>query len=152
MVIQGPNGCGKSTLIKLLNGIIFPMEGSYTYEDHEITEKALKEMYRQVGENQYNEKGILQKGMIIRHLVLPNNIENSKQVLKWIKENMPETITISLMAQYFPTYKAKQDSEINRKLTQEEYNEIEEYLYELEIENGYIQDLEDEEEKYVPKF
>ena len=56
------------------------------------------------------------------------------------------------MAQYFPTYKSNEDSQINRKLTQEEYDEIENYLYELDLENGYIQDLEDEEEKYVPKF
>ena len=109
-------------------------------------------MYRQVGKNQYDGNGMLKKGMIIRHLVLPNNIQNSKDVLKWIKENLPEDITISLMAQYFPTYKANEDSQINRKLTQEEYDEIENYLYELDLENGYIQDLEEEEEKYVPKF
>lgn len=164
-ILYNTSGYEKVETLKMLEGYIDIYLPDFKYYDNnlakrlsgvanyrEITEKALKEMYRQVGENQYNEKGILQKGMIIRHLVLPNNIENSKQVLKWIKENMPETITISLMAQYFPTYKAKQDSEINRKLTQEEYNEIEEYLYELEIENGYIQDLEDEEEKYVPKF
>ena len=65
---------------------------------------------------------------------------------------MPEDIMISLMAQYFPTYQASNDDEINRKLTQEEYDEIESYLYELDLENGYIQDLEDEEEKYVPDF
>ena len=65
---------------------------------------------------------------------------------------MPEDITISLMAQYFPTYKSNEYIQINRKLTQEEYDEIENYLYELDLENGYIQDLEDEEEKYVPKF
>ena len=109
-------------------------------------------MYRQVGENKYNGDGILQKGMIIRHLVLPNNIQNSKNVLKWIKENMPTNVVISLMAQYFPTYKASNDPEINRKLTEEEYSQIENYLYELNIENGYIQDLADEEESYVPDF
>lgn len=109
-------------------------------------------MYRQVGENKYNEERILQKGMIIRHLVLPNNIQNSKDVLKWIKENMPQNIVISLMAQYFPTYKALEDKEIGRKLTLEEYDEIENYLYELNLENGYIQDLADEEESYVPDF
>ena len=113
--------------------------------------KCLIEMQRQVGENKYNDDGILVKGMIIRHLVLPNNIDNSKKVLNWIKENMPEAI-ISLMAQYFPTYKAKEIEEISRKLSLEEYNEIVEYLYELDLENGYMQDLSDEEEKYVPDF
>lgn len=118
----------------------------------EVAEKAILEMYRQVGKNQYDEKGLLKKGMIIRHLVLPNNIQNSKNVLKWIKDNMPNDITISLMAQYFPTYRACEDKEINRKLTKQEYEEIENYLYELGIENGYMQDLEEDEEKYVPKF
>ena len=56
------------------------------------------------------------------------------------------------MAKYLTKYKAIEDNEINRKLKQKEYNEIEKYLYKLNIENGYIQDLEDEEEKYVPKF
>lgn len=118
----------------------------------EVAEKAILEMYRQVGKNQYDENGLLKKGMIIRHLVLPNNIQNSKNVLKWIKDNMPNDITISLMAQYFPTYKACEDKEINRKLTKQEYEEIENYLYELGIENGYMQELEEDEEKYVPKF
>ena len=118
----------------------------------EVTTKALLEMKRQVGKNIYDENGILKRGMIIRHLVLPENIQNSKEVLKWIKNNMGDDITISLMAQYFPTYKALEDNQINRKLTPDEYNEIEEYLYKLNIDNGYIQDLEEEEEKYVPKF
>ena len=109
-------------------------------------------MYRQVGKNQYDENGMLKKGMIIRHLVLPNNIQNSKDVLKWIKENMPEDITISLMAQYFPTYKAKEIPEIARKITKEEYEKVENYLYELDLENGYIQELGEHEEEYVPKW
>lgn len=117
----------------------------------EITQKAILEMYRQVGKNQYDENGILKKGMIIRHLVLPENIQNSKNILKWIKENI-ENSTISVMAQYFPTYKALEDNEINRKLTKEEFEEIENYVYELELENGYIQDLEENEEQYVPNF
>ena len=65
---------------------------------------------------------------------------------------MPENITISLMAQYFPTYKAKEYNEINRKITKNEYEEIENYLYELDFKNGYIQDLGDNEELYVPDF
>lgn len=118
----------------------------------EITTKALLEMKRQVGKNVYDENGMLKRGMIIRHLVLPENIQNSKDVLKWIKINMGDDITISLMAQYFPTYRALEDNQINRKLNKKEYKEIEDYLYKLNIDNGYIQDLEEEEEKYVPKF
>ena len=118
----------------------------------EVASKAIKEMQRQVGKNIFNEDGIMQKGIIIRHLVMPNNNENSKKVLKWIKLNMPKDVMISLMAQYFPTYKAENIEEISRKLNEEEYREIEDYLYSLDLENGYIQDLEDEEEKYVPNF
>ena len=71
---------------------------------------------------------MIQKGVIIRHLVLPNNIENSKEVLKWIKENLPEEIYVSVMAQYFPTYKAKENKELNRKLTKDEWEEIQSYI------------------------
>lgn len=83
----------------------------------DIATEAIKEMYRQVGKPKFNKDGIIQKGVIIRHLVLPNHIQNSKNILKWIKQNMPKDIYVSVMAQYFPTYKAKEDNYINRKLT-----------------------------------
>lgn len=118
----------------------------------EIATNAVKEMYRQVGRPILNEKGVMQKGLMVRHLILPNNIENSKRCLKWLKENFNDKIYISLMAQYFPTYKAKEISEINRKLTPKEYEGIENYLYDLDIENGYIQELGEHEEEYVPKW
>ena len=65
---------------------------------------------------------------------------------------MPKDITVSIMAQYFPTYKARELDELNRKLTKEEYEEVESYLYELDLENGYIQELGEHEEEYVPKW
>ena len=109
-------------------------------------------MYRQVGTAKFDERGIIQKGIIVRHLVLPNHLQNSKHILKWIKENMPEDIYVSVMAQYFPTYKAKEDALLNRKLTKKEYKQIEEYFYLLDIPNGYIQELGEHEEEYVPNF
>lgn len=164
-ILYNTSGYEDIKTLKMLEGYIDIYLPDFKYYDNdlamrlsnvknyrEITETAILEMKRQVGKNKYNENGILQKGIIIRHLVLPNNIQNSKDILKWIKKNLGKETTISLMAQYFPTYKALEDKEINRKLTKEEYKEIEQYLYELELENGYIQDLEDEEEKYVPKF
>ena len=72
--------------------------------------------------------------------------------MKWIKENVPENTFISIMAQYFPTYKAKEISDLNRKLTENEWKEIEKYIYELDIKNGYIQELGEHEEEYVPKW
>lgn len=118
----------------------------------EIATKAIQEMYRQVGTAKFDEDGIIQKGVIIRHLVLPNHLQNSKNILRWIKENMPEDIYVSLMAQYFPTYKAKEDKLINRKLTKKEYKEIENFFYTLDLQNGYMQELGEHEEEYVPKW
>ena len=126
----------------------------YSKVDHyfEIATKAIKEMYKQVGTAKFDENGILQKGVMIRHLILPNHLQNTKHILKWVKENMPDDIYVSIMAQYFPTYKAKEDSQIGRKLTKKEYREIENFLYTLNLQNGYIQELGEQEEEYVPKW
>lgn len=118
----------------------------------EIVSKAILEMISQVGEPIFDKDGMIKKGVMIRHLVLPNHIQNSKNVLKWIKENIPEEIYIDVMAQYFPTYKAKEDELINRKLTKREYKEIENYFYLLDFKNGYMQELGEHEEEYVPKW
>lgn len=118
----------------------------------EIATKAIQEMIRQVGVPKLNKNGTMENGVMIRHLVLPNQIENSKRVLKWMKENLPKEIYISVMAQYFPTYKAKEEKELNRKLTKKEWQEIEDYIEELEFENGYVQELGEHEEEYVPKW
>lgn len=107
----------------------------------EIATKAIKEMVKQVGVPKFDENGIMKNGVMVRHLVLPNNVENSKKVLKWLVKNLPKEIYISIMAQYFPTYKAKEIEKINRKLTNEEWREIEDYIQYLGIENGYVQEL-----------
>ena len=117
----------------------------------EIATKAIKEMYKQVGQATFNEEGIIQKGVIVRHLIFPNHLQNTKHILKWIKENLGD-IYVSIMAQYFPTYKAKGDSEIGRKLTKKEYKEIENFLFTLDLKNGYMQELGEHEEAYVPKW
>ena len=83
---------------------------------------------------------------------MPNHILNTKNILKYIKENFDENTYISVMAQYFPTYKAKENDKINRKITKKEYKEVEEYLYCLNLKNGYIQELGEHEEEYVPTF
>ena len=164
-ILYNTSGYENIETLKMLEGYIDIYLPDFKYYDNDLAmrlskvkdyrekaEAAILEMKRQVGENIYDQNGIMRKGLIIRHLVLPNNIQNSKDILKWIKENLGEETTISLMAQYFPTYKALENKEINRKLTKEEYEEIENYLYELNLKNGYIQDVEDEEEKYVQKF
>ena len=164
-IVYNTNGYENVETLRLLEGYIdiYLPDFKYYYNElgkkfsnvnnyFEVVTQAIKEMYRQVGSPQINENGIMTKGLMIRHLVLPNNIENSKQVLKWIKENIDNTVYVSIMAQYFPTYKAKDVDNLNRKLTQEEYDEIESYLYDLDLENGYIQELGEHEEEYVPRW
>lgn len=85
-------------------------------------------------------------------MILPNYMQNTKNILKWIKENMPVDVYVSIMAQYFPTYKAKKDILLNRKISRKEYKDIEKYLFTLELENGYMQELGEHEEEYVPNF
>lgn len=164
-IVYNTNGYENVKTIQDLNGYIDIYLPDLKYYSNELSKKyskvdnyfkytteAIKEMYRQVGCPVFDEKGIIQKGLIIRHLVLPNHLQNSKHVLKWIKENMPEDTYVSVMAQYFPTYKAKEDDLINRKLTKKEYKEIEEFLYTLDLKNGYMQELGEHEEEYVPDF
>ena len=164
-IIYNTNGYENIKTIKALNGYIDVYLPDLKYYSNELSKKyskidnyfkyateAIKEMYKQVGTPVFNENGIIRRGVIIRHLVLPNHIQNSKHILKWIKENMPEDIYVSIMAQYFPTYKAKEDNLLNRKLNKKEYKEIEEFLYMLNIKNGYIQELGEHEEDYVPDF
>ena len=164
-IIYNSNGYENIETIKMLNGYIdvyLPYLKYYTNElskkysnvDNyfEVATNAIKEMYSQVGNAVFDDNGIIQKGVIIRHLVLPNHIQNTKNILKWINENMPKDIYVSVMAQYFPTYKAKNDSLINRKLNKKEYKEVFNYLYSLDLQNGYIQELGSHEEEYVPDF
>lgn len=162
-IVYNTNGYETVEAIQKLNGYIDVYLPDLKYAENklgekyskvknyfEITTKAIKEMQLQVGKNEFNDKGIMTKGMIIRHLVLPNHIENSKKVLKWIKQNLGTKTYISVMAQYFPTYLAKEKEELNRKLTKEEWKQIEDYVEELGFENGFIQELGEHEEEYVP--
>lgn len=163
-IVYNTNGYEKVETLKMLEGYVDIYLPDFKYSDNDlgkrlskvdnyfgIVTEALKEMYRQTGKAVFNGEGIMQKGMIIRHLVLPNHILNSRRVLKWINENMHD-VYVSVMAQYFPTYKAKEIDDINRKLTKEEYEQIENYLYRLDLENGYIQELGEHEEEYVPHW
>lgn len=118
----------------------------------EVATKAIKEMERQVGNPKFDENGMIQKGLMIRHLVLPNHLQNTKQVLKWIHKNMDAHVYVSVMAQYFPEYKACERHDINRKLTKNEYEEIMNFAQELGIQKGYFQELEEDEKQYVPKW
>lgn len=164
-IIYNSNGYEKVETLQDLEGYIDVYLPDLKYYLNEIAEKysqapnyfevasrAILEMIRQVGSPQLDERGRIKKGVMIRHLVLPNHLQNTKHILKWMKENIPEDIYINIMAQYFPTYKAKEDKFINRKLTKREYKQIEQYFYSLNFKNGYIQELGEHEEEYVPKW
>ncbi len=164
-ILYNTNAYEKVETLKLLEGYIDIYLPDLKYAENilgkeyskvenyfEVATKAIQEMIRQVGTPKIEKDGTIKKGVMVRHLVLPNHIENSKKVLKWMKENLPEEIYVSVMAQYFPTYQAKKVETLNRKLTKEEWKEIEDYIGELEIENGYVQELGEHEEEYVPKW
>lgn len=164
-IVYNSNGYENVETIKKLDGYIDIYLPDLKYYDDDLAFKysgvknyfenatsAIKEMYNQVGSPVLDENGMMKKGLIIRHLVLPNNLQNSKDVLKWTNDNIDKKVFVSVMAQYFPTNKAKDFPEINRKLTKEEYEEIENYLYSLDLDNGYIQELGEHEEEYVPDF
>ena len=164
-IVYNTNGYESVETLKLLEGYvdIYLPDLKYYYDDlakkyskvdnyFQIATKAIQEMYRQVGAPVLDENGVMKKGLMIRHLILPNEVQNSKKVLKWIKGNIDSNVYVSIMAQYFPTYKAKEIPEIARKITKEEYEKVENYLYELDLENGYIQELGEHEEEYVPTW
>ena len=164
-VVYNTNGYESVETLKLLEGYIdiYLPDLKYYYNDlakkyskvdnyFEIATKAIQEMYRQVGAPVLDEDGVMKKGLMIRHLILPNEVQNSKKILKWIKENIDSNVYVSIMAQYFPTYKAKEIPELARKITKEEYEKVENYLYELDLENGYVQELGEHEEEYVPTW
>lgn len=163
-IIYNSSGYEKVESLKMLKGYIdvYLPDFKYYYNElgknlsgvnnyFEIAKDAIMEMYNQVGAPEFDENGMIKKGLIIRHLVLPNHIRNSKMVLKWINTNIDKNTYVSVMAQYFPTNKAMQTDDINRKLTEEELLEIKNYVQDLGI-NGYIQDLENDEAQYVPTF
>jgi len=110
----------------------------------------LREMLDQVGLLETDEDGVAVRGLLVRHLVLPGQLENSKACLRFLAELSPE-ITISLMSQYSPQYKARGHAAIGRALTAEEYDEITDYALGLGLENAFIQTLESQE-TYLPDF
>lgn len=117
-----------------------------------IVKKAVLEMMRQADHYEFDDEDVMQRGLIIRHLILPGRVEQSKQVLDWIRNNLPQDIRISLMAQYIPAGTAKDTPPLNRRITQDEYDEVADYMLDLGFEEGYVQELSSADEVYVPPF
>ena len=116
----------------------------------DIVKEVLREMLDQVGQLQMDDEGIAKQGLLVRHLVLPGQLDNSKKCLRFLADLSPD-IFVSIMSQYSPQFKAGNFQGINRKLTKEEYGEIMDFALELGLENAFIQELESQEH-YLPDF
>ena len=106
----------------------------------EANRAAIKEMWRQVGPVELDDAGRARRGMILRHLVLPNDIAGTRDVLGFVARELSPDVTISLMNQYFPANQAHSLPELSRKLTTEEYEAAVNYLLEFGLEKGYVQE------------
>jgi putative pyruvate formate lyase activating enzyme len=106
----------------------------------EVNRKAIKEMYRQVGDLETDEDGIARKGLIIRHLILPDSLAGSDRTFRFIREEISDKVRLSLMGQYFPSYRAGECVSIDRKITPEEYESVLESFFESGLSRGWMQE------------
>ncbi len=111
---------------------------------------SLKEMVRQVGDKLETERGVAKKGVIVRHLVLPGNIENSKEVFRVIKKNISVNVPVSLMAQYSPMPEVRRHPLLSRRITKDEYSRVLDFALKLGFKNLFIQEVN--EYKLTPDF
>jgi len=127
--------------------------GKFSHARDYVTQarQAIKEMYRQVGDLVVDESGVAQKGLIVRHLILPNGLAGSEESLTWLVREVSATVTVSIMSQYMPMHRAPRISLLARKITVEEQEKVLRLLTDLGIENGWVQELGAAEE-YLPDF
>lgn len=153
-ILYNSSGYDSVETLKLLEGIvnIYMPDAKYcddvnalkysgTYRYTETNKAALKEMFKQVGNLKYDSDGIATSGLIIRHLVLPGNAAGSKNVLKFIAEEISSEVALSLMSQYHPAHKAGEYPELSKRLTKKEYAKVLSYAEKLGFENGWRQEL-----------
>ncbi len=163
-VVYNTGGYEKAETLKRLEGIVNIYLPDMKYIHSEVSKKysnaenyfeyassALAEMVRQTGIPQFDQNGIMKKGTIVRHLILPGHTKNSIAVLDWLNETFGKKILVSLMGQYVPLGKAKEYPEIDRKLTQREYYKVLDYMNRTEL-DGFVQELSSAKEEYVPDF
>jgi putative pyruvate formate lyase activating enzyme len=149
------NTCGweRVEILRILDGIIDIYLPDFKYSDSkmankyssgadtypEVTKNALLEMHRQVGVAKPAKDGLMYRGLMIRHLVMPNRVGGTYEIINWISENLPKDTYINLMSQYRPMYKASNYPEISRKITRKEYNEVINWAKEAGLTNLDIQ-------------
>lgn len=163
-ILYNTNGYDSVEMLKLYDGVIDIYLPDFKYGNSEYakkyslvdnyfekTKEAIKEMYRQVGDELIYENDVVVRGMIVRHLVLPNDLSETEKVFKFIAEELSPKIHISLMSQYYPTNKAYKDILIDRALRNSEYEKAIELLEKYGLHNGWIQEMESSG-NYRPNF
>ncbi len=112
---------------------------------------AIREMYRQTGDLEVDSNGVAQKGLIVRHLILPNDLAGSRESLTWLANEVSPTVTVSIMSQYYPTHRAPRIPLLARKISVAEYAEVVELVNRLGLENGWLQEMASAA-NYLPDF
>lgn len=153
-IVYNTSGYESLEALRLLDGIVDIYLPDMRYSDDsvartysaaphypEINRAAVREMFRQVGNLMLDEDGIATRGLIVRHLVLPNGLSGTEGVMKFLAEEISKDVYISLMSQYFPAYKAHEFSKLSRRITSEEYEEAYHIMQKYGLENGWIQDI-----------
>ena len=124
--------------------------GAYNYP--EVAQKAIEEMVSQIGECVFDENGMMQRGVIVRHLVLPRHTDDSMAVLEYLHNTYGDRIYISIMSQYTPVRKYEKYPELSRKLTTYEYEKVVQFAQRIGIRNGFLQSGEAAKESFIPSF
>ena len=164
-VVYNSNGYESVKGLKMLEGLVdvylpdfkywnddLGMEYSKCPHYRETAAAAILEMRKQVKKDILDENGIMQKGIIIRHLVLPGQYKDSFQVLNWIRKHLGEETFVSLMSQYTPMHKAKEIKALSRKLTTFEYDKVVDHFFEIGLKNGFMQKRSSATSEYTPAF
>ncbi len=164
-VVYNSSGYENVDALKLLDGYVDVYLPDYKYAQSTLAEQfshapdyperaleAVAEMVRQTGIPEFDTNGYIQKGTIVRHLVLPGHTKNSEEVLRILNQKFGNQIYISIMSQYTPVFQHKIYTELNRHVTKREYRKVLKYAFETGIENGFFQDGESAEESFIPPF
>ena len=164
-VVYNSGGYEKAETLRRLEGLIDIYLPDLKYISEEKSGKysgapdyfsfasqAIKEMIRQTGSAVFDEDGIMKKGTVIRHLILPKNTNQSIAVIDWLKENVPNDTYISLMSQYTPVKHNDKFPELDRRITEREYRKVLDYLLDSDFENIFAQDGLSADEAYIPDF
>lgn len=163
-IIYNTSSYENISTIKLLEGIVDVYLPDLKYYDDiygikysncnnyfKYASRAIEEMYKQVGKCVFDNNGIIKKGVIVRHLMLPDNIEDSKNIINYLYNKYKDNIYISIMNQYTPLRRLEYEN-LNRKVNDTEYDELINYAYDLGIRNAYIQEGETQKESFIPDF